>query len=89
MDKHFNIHIYGVVQGVFFRLSAGEKARELGIKGFALNETDGSVYIEAEGEEVELKKIIAWCHQGPELARVQKVEVEEGEFKGFQTFSMR
>lgn len=56
--KHLNIKIYGQVQGVFFRASAKEEAEKLGVKIFPRNETDGSVFIEAEGEEEKLKKFV-------------------------------
>jgi len=56
--KHFNIKIFGDVQGVFFRDSARRKADELGIKGFAQNEPDGTVLIEAEGRGESLEKFI-------------------------------
>lgn len=35
MAKHLNIHVYGRVQGVFYRASAMEIANKLDIKGFA------------------------------------------------------
>ncbi|MBA2422043.1 MAG: acylphosphatase, partial [Chitinophagales bacterium] len=41
--KHYNIRVYGKVQGVFFRASARRHAEMLGISGFAQNEDDGSV----------------------------------------------
>ena len=75
--KHLNIKIHGQVQGVFFRATAKEKADTLGIKIFARNEPDGSVYIEAEGEKEKLDEFIKWCYQGPSFARVEKVEVSE------------
>ena len=75
--KHLNIKIHGQVQGVFFRATAQEKADALGIKVFAENQPDGSVYIEAEGEEENLNEFVKWCRQGPSFARVEKVEVTE------------
>ena len=89
MIKHFNIKIYGRVQGVFFRESARNKAEELGINGFAKNEPDGIVYIEAEGEEEKLKEFIKWCGYGPELAGVGKINFKEGELKNFEKFVVR
>ena len=84
--KHLNIKISGQVQGVFFRHAAKEKAEELGLKGFAKNEPDDSVYIEVEGKEEALKKFIEWCKKGPASARIEKVEVAEGENKKFSQF---
>lgn len=45
------MRVKGRVQGVFFRHSAREKARELNITGFARNEEDGAVYIEIDAHE--------------------------------------
>ncbi len=77
MIKHINVTIYGKVQGVFFRITAKEEAAALGIKVLAENKPDGTVYIEAEGEKEKLDEFIKWCHLGPSLARVAKVEVFE------------
>ena len=87
MRQHLNIKIHGQVQGVFFRHSARQKAEELGIKGFAGNEPDDSVYIEAEGEEENLKKFLDWCRQGPDSAEVKKTESEfKPTIKNFSEF---
>lgn len=86
MKKHLNIKIYGLVQGIFFRATAKEQANKLGITGFAKNMSDGSVYIEAEGEEKTLDKFINWCHQGPPLAQVEKVEISLSPLKNFKEF---
>lgn len=77
MIKHLSIKVYGKVQGVFFRATAKEEADKLGIKILAENKPDGSVYIDAEGEEKKLDEFVAWCHNGPNLAQVEKVEVHE------------
>lgn len=85
-----NIKIYGRVQGVGFRMSTQGMANKLKISGFAGNEEDGTVYIEAEGEEENLEKFINWCHRGPPLARVEKVESEYSrEVKNFSGFLPR
>lgn len=88
MKKHLNIKVFGKVQGIFFRAKASEQADWLGIVGFARNESDGSVYIEAEGEEEELDKFLEWCHKGPLLAKVEKVESSVGNLKKFSKFEV-
>lgn len=75
MNKACKIRVYGRVQGVWFRAYTQRKAQELGIKGFVRNEADGSVYIEAVGEEEALQQLIEWCHEGSPLAKVERVEV--------------
>ena len=87
MRKHLNIKVYGRVQGVFFRHSAKQKAEELGVKGFARNEPDDAVYIEAEGQEENLKQFLDWCRQGPASAQVKKIEsVFNSDIKNFNDF---
>lgn len=87
MRKHWNIRVIGEVQGVFFRYSSKEKAEEFGIAGFTRNEADGSVYIEAEGEEDALRTFLEWCRRGPGSASVSNVESSEGELKSYKAFS--
>lgn len=88
MIKHLNIKVSGRVQGIFFRATAREEAEKLNITGFARNEDDGSVYIEAEGEEENLDKFVEWCYKGPPLARVEKVEITESPLKNFSEFEI-
>jgi len=87
--KHLNIKIYGQVQGVSFRYYSQEKARELELAGFARNDPDGVVYIEAEGEEENLEKFLDWCRRGPSWAKVEKIEVKGGEIKKYKDFEIR
>lgn len=89
MKKHFSIKITGRVQGVFFRVSAKEQADYLGISGFACNEPDGSVVVEAEGEEDALNRFLIWCREGPAGARVENMEITEGAMEDFDDFSIQ
>lgn len=86
--KHVSIRIYGRVQGVFFRASTKEKAQELDIHGNVRNEHDGSVAIEAEGEDNAIGKFIEWCCKGPQLARVDRCDVTEGTVQHMKGFSI-
>jgi acylphosphatase len=88
MIKHLNIWVYGRVQGVFYRATAMEKAIELGINGFARNEKDETVYIEAEGEEEKLKQFIFWCRIGPPRASVERVTTEMAAMKNYSKFGI-
>jgi len=88
--KHLVIKIHGLVQGVFFRHSARQKAKELKIAGFAKNEDYGSVYIEAEGEKEKLGQFLDWCRQGPSSVQVKKVESGfKTEIKNFTDFVIK
>ncbi len=77
--KTLCIRVYGRVQGVWFRASTKNKADQLGLAGNVRNMPDGSVYIEVTGNEQEVHAFLEWCSQGPELARVDNVEVENME----------
>jgi acylphosphatase len=84
--KHIAIRVSGKVQGVFFRANTKTQADNFGIKGFVRNEPDGSVYIEAEGNEKSLDEFVRWCNKGPSFAKVDSCEVDEGELKDFSDF---
>lgn len=85
--KRVSILVKGKVQGVFYRASTVTKAQQLGVKGCVRNEPDGSVYIEAEGNEEKLNELIAWCRIGPPRARVDEVVVEtQATLAGFSDF---
>lgn len=66
--------IHGRVQGVFYRDSTRKVARDLGIKGSAVNRSDGSVQVIAKGTPESLEELKAWLRQGPEMAMVENVE---------------
>ncbi len=96
MIKEVFIKIKGRVQGIGFRYWAVKTANQIGgISGWVHNEVDGSVEIMMRGEEENIDKMILACHQGPSLARVDKVEfvigrwscflppIEDGVFKRF------
>ena len=87
--KNIHLRIHGRVQGVFFRSNTELKAREFNITGFVRNDPDGTVVIEAEGEEGALESFLKWCHKGPKGADVKKIETEEGEIMHFTVFEIR
>ncbi|MFW5875964.1 MAG: acylphosphatase [Myxococcota bacterium] len=86
--KRIQMVVRGRVQGVFFRASAQREARQLGLSGWIKNRPDGSVEIVAEGEEDQVKDLLAWSQHGPTTARVDKVETKwrsyTGEFSDFR-----
>ena len=69
------LKIHGRVQGVFFRQSTREKARQLGLSGWVKNMPDGTVEALATGPEPVVQELIAWCEHGPPYASVEKVDV--------------
>ena len=87
-NKRAHILIHGRVQGVFFRAKAQQKAQELGLTGWVRNNSDGSVELVAEGEDVKVDSMVEWCHEGPSRAVVRHVSVDmephSGEFSEFR-----
>ena len=66
--------VTGRVQGVWFRGATREKARELGVSGYAENLTDGSVEVLIHGEEPAVSAMLRWLERGPPMARVASVD---------------
>lgn len=65
--------VEGRVQGVFFRASTQERAKKLGLTGFAYNRIDGSVEILACGQEEAVAQLCEWLKSGPPAAQVESV----------------
>ena len=84
--KHYDIKVYGKVQGVFYRANTVRTANELGVSGWVKNAEDGSVLISAEGREDQLDKLVKWCHEGPSYAHVERVSFSEGPLQEFSNF---
>ena len=86
--NHLTVRISGVVQGVGFRFWAKRCADELGIRGFARNEKDGSVCTEIEGDPSALEEFVTRCRKGPPFAHVERVSTEEGTLRGYGAFEV-
>jgi acylphosphatase len=69
--------ISGRVQGVYYRASAQQRARDAGIGGHARNLEDGRVEVLAYGEEHLVLEFIEWLWIGPSAAKVTEVIVED------------
>lgn len=71
------VQIYGQVQGVGFRYTTTELAKQIGISGIVQNENDGSVYVEALGDDNQMNEFITELAKGPSpSAQVDRVIVE-------------
>jgi acylphosphatase len=77
MRKRIHIKIYGRVQGVWFRKWAQSKAQELGISGWVKNESNGSLSLQAEGNEAGLSRLVEECHEGPEKAIITDLTTKD------------
>lgn len=80
--------IKGKVQGVFYRASAREEAKKLGVVGWIKNTADGNVEALVSGTDSQLEAFFAWCRQGPRNARVTNVIISPAEEKAFEKFTV-
>lgn len=79
----------GRVQGVFYRGTCVELARELGLAGWVRNTADGGVEAEFEGPREAVERMIAWCRVGPPSAHVVASKVVDGAVTGETGFHVR
>lgn len=89
MSIHIEGKIRGKVQGVCFRDSTCDFARSTGIKGIVRNEPDGSVYIEAEGDEAQLEALRQWLRDGPPAADVEDIDLHEAAPQNYESFNVQ
>ena len=82
------IKVFGYVQGVGFRYSLAQLAKDLNLVGWAKNSRDGGFECLAEGQKDNLDKLVFYCHQGPPWAKVDEIQVEwlepSNQFKEFK-----
>ena len=67
------LRISGRVQGVGFRYAAAAEAQRLGVTGWIRNTPAGAVELVAEGSDMQLRQLVAWCQSGPPAAVVTAV----------------
>jgi len=90
VTKRLSARIHGRVQGVGFRHFTTTRARGLDVTGWVRNEPDGSVRLEAEGDETALSSLLDAVREGPRAARVDTVDVEWSDAtQSFDQFGVR
>jgi acylphosphatase len=91
MGERVRAHVLvsGRVQGVYYRATTRETARERGIDGWVRNLDDGRVEAVFEGDREAVDEMVAWCHSGSPRAEVEDVEVTYGDPEGIEGFEIR
>ncbi|GAB5054585.1 MULTISPECIES: acylphosphatase [Pediococcus] len=85
--KSVTIQVFGRVQGVGFRYLTKMVADKLNIKGTVANRNDGSVFIEAEGENDHLNEFINAVKMSPSPSgHVEKTTITEQTLQNFTDF---
>jgi len=77
-DDRVRAHVFvsGRVQGVYYRASTRDAARDRGVDGWVRNLDDGRVEAIFEGVPDAVEGMVEWCHTGSPAADVDDVEVE-------------
>ena len=82
-----HLFISGRVQGVFFRSTMCQKARQFNVNGFVKNLPDGNVEAVLEGEKEKVRELTEWAKKGTFLSKIKDIKtIKEdyvGEFKVF------
>ncbi len=81
--------VRGRVQGVGFRYFVEKHAQRLDLRGYAKNLADGSVEVVAAGLPARVDELAGYLHQGPRLAHVVGVHMEEAPMADYQAFRIR
>jgi len=76
-QRRVHLIVHGRVQGVWFRASVEREAKRHGVRGFVRNLTDGTVEAVIEGDDRSVAEVVAFCHRGPDGARVDRVDAED------------
>jgi acylphosphatase len=85
-----SIVVRGFVQGVGYRYFLLKEAERLALTGWVENREDRSVAMVVEGEEESIAELIERLHEGPPVAVVETLEVEEREPTGqYRSFDVR
>lgn len=69
--------VSGRVQGVCFRHFTKREADKLGVTGWVKNCPDGAVEVLICGDNEQLQAMQNWLAHGPEMARVDSLEIRE------------
>ncbi|MBL8448251.1 MAG: acylphosphatase [Zoogloeaceae bacterium] len=78
--EHFEVAlrlvIHGRVQGVAYRATTADMARQLALDGWVRNRLDGTVEAVIHGPRPTVDQFLAWARKGPPQARVTRIDSE-------------
>lgn len=86
--KSVKLKVHGKVQGVFYRKTAQQKAKELNLVGWVKNNPDNTVEMFIQGPESEVIKMVEWSRQGPKNAVVSKIDIEDSISQNYSNFKI-
>ncbi|WP_287373546.1 acylphosphatase [Prosthecochloris sp.] len=77
MEKRVLVTVYGLVQGVGFRMFVERSASRLGLSGWVRNMPDGTVQIDAQGPDGLVDELLNDTKIGPPASKVSSLDVIE------------
>jgi acylphosphatase len=80
--ERLTARVLGDVQGVGFRWFVAREAAHLGLVGWVVNRSDGTVGVVAEGDPAALDDLLEALEVGPPAARVSRVEGDRSSATG-------
>ena len=87
--RRVHVYVSGRVQGVYYRATTRDTARDHGVDGWVKNLDDGRVEAVFEGDPDDVEAMIDFCHEGSSRARVDDVDVTEEEPGSLDRFEIR
>lgn len=84
-----HVFVSGNVQGVYYRATTRDTARDAGVDGWVKNLEDGRVETVFEGPEDAVESMLEFCHEGSPAAEVEDVAAEYEEPQGEDGFEIR
>jgi acylphosphatase len=90
-DDRARAHVFvsGTVQGVYYRATTRDEARDRGVDGWVRNLDDGRVEAVFEGPRSAVEGMVEWCHAGSPAASVDDVDATYGDPEGEEGFRIR
>lgn len=84
------VEVHGHVQGVFFRDSTQQVARDHDVVGWVRNDPAGTVTAHLEGDDEAVEAVLGWMRSGgPPSARVTEVRTSSVDDEGPTGFTVR
>ncbi|XP_065364683.1 acylphosphatase-2-like [Calliphora vicina] len=90
---HCEFEVFGIVQGVSFRMFTEKQAKSLGVRGWCMNTRNDTVKGEIEAPPEEFAQMKIWLEKtGSPTSRIDKVifgDIKEIDSFTFESFSIK
>ncbi|MCB1316889.1 MAG: acylphosphatase [Leptospiraceae bacterium] len=80
--------VHGRVQGVGFRAYVQRNARQIGVRGYVRNRSDGTVECMAAGTAEQQAQVLACLRQGPPVSMVRNVDQQTTTYEPDDSFDI-